>query len=507
MTVKVYPEEDSGGGGVGDITSVIAGLGLTGGATSGDATVNVGVGDGIIVNANDVAVDQTFDFTFAPSSGTLNVTGILAATTVTGANVTSGVDPGHTHTSSSISIDRLVSATTSSGQELVFTSDGIVDVLSYPNAALLITSSGSSGLSISSARIAAVLADLLIQGVGGSGIDWIVDVDASGNLTFDRSGVERASITSSGLTVVGTMGADTVTGANVTSGEDPGHTHTSASIATDRLTSVTGVAGGELVLTHDGSFLTLTGSPSDVVFVDGGAWAWRGGGSSGIYIYNNNAADQAKLFFIDPDAPSTDLYFWTFDTTTGHMTLLGGAGISSPGLRCNNMDLIVDGKTGSTKKIDFGVSGVGSELNLNFITGTTQTLRWNNIGSQFELTESIDIDGHVQSNGPKLTTLTDAATIAVDAGEIGHQGLAHVTLGGNRTMGNPTNSVDGQMIRFRVLQDGTGTRTLAWDTDWRFGDNITQTNLNGAANTLSYITAQYDSTDTRWDIVNFQTGY
>jgi hypothetical protein len=42
--------------GGGDITSVVAGAGMTGGATTGDATVNVIGGNGITANANDVAI-------------------------------------------------------------------------------------------------------------------------------------------------------------------------------------------------------------------------------------------------------------------------------------------------------------------------------------------------------------------------------------------------------------------------------------------------------------------
>ncbi len=43
----------------GDITGIVAGGGLTGDATSGDASLAVGAGTGITVNANDVAVDAS----------------------------------------------------------------------------------------------------------------------------------------------------------------------------------------------------------------------------------------------------------------------------------------------------------------------------------------------------------------------------------------------------------------------------------------------------------------
>ena len=77
----------------GDITGIVAGNGLTGDATSGDATLNVVGGDGITANANEIEVavdDSTIELSATSGSGTVRIkdlgvaTGKIAADAVNG---------------------------------------------------------------------------------------------------------------------------------------------------------------------------------------------------------------------------------------------------------------------------------------------------------------------------------------------------------------------------------------------------------------------------------------
>lgn len=101
-------------------------------------------------------------------------------------------------------------------------------------------------------------------------------------------------------------------------------------------------------------------------------------------------------------------------------------------------------------------------------------------------------------------TLTDAATIAVDA-SLGNEFT--VTLGGNRTLGNPTNATNGQKILFRIRQDGTGSRTLTLDTKYRLGTTITSTTLTTTANKTDYLGVIYHSGDDKFDVIAFVKGF
>ncbi len=81
--------------------------------------------------------------------------------------------------------------------------------------------------------------------------------------------------------------------------------------------------------------------------------------------------------------------------------------------------------------------------------------------------------------------LTDAATIAVDL-SLGNNFT--VTLAGNRTLGAPTNVTAGQSGVIVVTQDGTGSRTLAYNSAYKFagGTAPTLTTTASAVDVLAY---------------------
>lgn len=84
----------------------------------------------------------------------------------------------------------------------------------------------------------------------------------------------------------------------------------------------------------------------------------------------------------------------------------------------------------------------------------------------------------------EITALTDGATITPDFADSNN---FSVTLGGNRTLANPSNIVAGQSGSFFITQDGTGSRTLAYGSYYDFA--------GGTAPTLSTAASAVDRID------------
>lgn len=100
-----------------------------------------------------------------------------------------------------------------------------------------------------------------------------------------------------------------------------------------------------------------------------------------------------------------------------------------------------------------------------------------------ETTASDTIDGVL---APTITTLTDGATITPAFSDSCN---FTVTLGGNRTLANPTGLVAGQSGSIFIVQDGTGSRTLAYGSYWDFAASVapTLTTTANAVDRIDYI--------------------
>jgi hypothetical protein len=109
-------------------------------------------------------------------------------------------------------------------------------------------------------------------------------------------------------------------------------------------------------------------------------------------------------------------------------------------------------------------------------------------------------------NTPTIVALTDAATILVDASLGNH---FTVTLAGNRTLGVPSNPVDGQKITFEVAQDATGSRTLAFASSaggYSFGA-VSAPTVTATASAVSLVEFLYSARKAKWLYRTSQLGF
>lgn len=92
---------------------------------------------------------------------------------------------------------------------------------------------------------------------------------------------------------------------------------------------------------------------------------------------------------------------------------------------------------------------------------------------------------------PKVVTLTQSAgSVAVNAG-LGNVFRLVLTASG-WTLSNPTGFTDGQPIRVRLIQDGTGSRTISYGSAWDFGAAGAPT-LSAGANKVDYIVGEWSA--------------
>lgn len=120
--------------------------------------------------------------------------------------------------------------------------------------------------------------------------------------------------------------------------------------------------------------------------------------------------------------------------------------------------------------------------------------------------------------GSTVVSVAYSATINVNAAAAPSGGTLIVevgTLTGNVTLANPSSPTNRQRLEYVLKQDATGNRSLSLGTSFRlptssslvFPANSSNNPDYAAAGKKTRVMAEYDGTDSKWDVIAFVPGY
>lgn len=279
-----------------------------------------------------------------------------------------------------------------------------------------------------------------------------------------------------------------------------------------------------LIFANNGAVGVNTASPSvtvhinstDAIFLPKGTTAQRPTGANGMIRYNTNTdsfegfsnGDWAALAGVS-SAPggNTQIIF----NDSGYSNSVSGLVFnkSANNLTVANTVLVGANVSLSTVAALIGNSTVNASMNnvqLSFsgnsiINSTTFSVGNSTVNAVINST-ALSLSGNVWSkasaanyqandadkiltttivwSAASQVTLTDGATVTPDFGA----GINFVlTLGGNRTIANPTNIKAGQAGMLLLKQDGTGSRTASWGSYWKWAAGTPPTLTTTASRT------------------------
>jgi len=472
--------------------TITAGAGLINGgsvALGGSTTLDIGAGTGILANANDVAVDQSFAPTW---------TGVHA------------YNPGTTPANAIVlDIAAIGSAGTRDSHNLLWrgrSDDGSAHAVEWRAFADMTSNAGASTFTVQSKVDAASFANRLTISDAGAVVATSFSGDGSALTALNASNLSSGTVSNSLLdSDLAALGNNSTNGIWARTGSGTGSARTiTAGSSSITVTNGDGVSGNPTIDAVQN--IQTTATPQFArLGLNGAAGSVTSLKITGPTI--NTDAD-ATIAVMDSswsltknDSNTRQFYGWKFKPTLN-------TGVSNANTTVNLLDVdttntAVTGVTTNLLKLSYGGT---QALVVTSAGNTTVAGTFTATGAQ-TLTGNTTHSGNVTFNKATYSTavgLTDASTIATDA-SLGNR--YRVTLAGNRTLGNPSNPTDGQQIVWEIVQDGTGSRTISLDTKFALGTDITAVTLSTTANKRDFLTAIYNSTADKWFVVGFIKGY
>jgi hypothetical protein len=382
----------------------------------------------------------------------------------------------------------LLDSVTSEGSAAGFTNGQALPAPAATNQNYYVVVSASGTGSGAAPSVALAPPDMLLS--TGSGADFVlIDVSnaiagqtasnisftASGNVSatdvqaaiqeLDSEKIGAASPTFSGTVLLGQNAVLAFEGAT---DDDYETTITVINPTADRTITFPDVTG-TVVTTGD------TGSVTSTMILDG--TIANADISATAEIAVSKLANGTARQLLQTAANGTDVEFTSNVEVPGMLGVTGAATFDSTstftGNATFNGDIVFEGSTADEFETPLTVTDPTADRTITLPDATT-TVAGLAVAQSFT---------KAQRGTP--VALTDAATIAVDL-SLGNNFT--VTLAGNRTLGAPTNVTAGQSGVIVVTQDGTGSRTLAYNSVYKFagGSAVTLTTTASAVDVLAY---------------------
>ena len=199
-------------------------------------------------------------------------------------------------------------------------------------------------------------------------------------------------------------------------------------------------------------------------------------GTTPTFTIGDAGAEDAALVF---DGNAQDFYIGLDDSADDLVIGLGSTVGTTPAISINeDRDVTI-----SDGAIDFDVASHdtsnGLKLGGTLVSATAAELNYSDLAT-LGTTAASKVFSEDANNLTKITggVYLEEATLSFDATQdwdVRASPVAKVTLTANVTFDAPSNPTTGQYISIVCIQDGTGSRTIAWNAVFEFKDDTAPT--------------------------------